>query len=78
MGVLRLIRKSLAAQPGPGIRALGMRHEIRLVHGLPALVVEDDRPPVRWAALETGDDGSSTAVHSVLASAKMKALRGVA
>ncbi|MBA2594689.1 MAG: hypothetical protein M3495_12830 [Pseudomonadota bacterium] len=55
-----------------------MRHEIRLVHGLPALVVEDDRPPVRWAALETGDDGSSTAVHSVLASAKMKALRGVA
>jgi len=59
-----------------------MRHEIRLVNGLPALVVEDDKPPVRWAALgpavETGDDGSSTAVHSVLASAKMKALRGVA
>ncbi|HTE49669.1 MAG TPA: sigma-70 family RNA polymerase sigma factor [Kofleriaceae bacterium] len=60
----------------------GPRVELRSVNGMPALVVEDARPPRRWGPrwilqVEIGDDGLIRAVHSIVASAKMAALRPV-
>lgn len=45
-------------------KAPSMCHEIRLVNGLPALVVEDERSPVRWAALgPAGRDRRRRLIH---------------
>jgi RNA polymerase sigma-70 factor (ECF subfamily) len=59
-----------------------LRHELRLLNGLPTLVIEDAGPPARWAPrwiiqVEIGDDDLIRAVHSVLTSAKLGALRPV-
>ena len=59
-----------------------LRHELRLLNGLPAILIEDAAPPSRWAPrwtiqVEIGGDGLIRAVHSVLATRKLRALRPV-
>jgi RNA polymerase sigma-70 factor (ECF subfamily) len=68
----------LAEEGGEG----DVRREVRSVNGVPALVVEYDRPPRRWAPrwmiqVELGPDGLIRAIHSVLAAPKVAALRAV-
>jgi len=60
-----------------------LRHEIRLLNGLPAVVVEDASPPNRWGPrwilqINVGDDGLIRAVHTVVASAKLAGVRPLA
>jgi RNA polymerase sigma-70 factor (ECF subfamily) len=57
-----------------------LRHDLRMLNGLPALLIEDDGPPARWAPrwtiqVEIGDDDLIRAVHSVLSTAKLGAVR---
>jgi RNA polymerase sigma-70 factor (ECF subfamily) len=57
-----------------------VRFAVRVVNGLPALVLEHDRPRPRWAPrwvvqVELGDDGRIRSVYSVLAAAKIGPLR---
>ncbi len=59
-----------------------LRHELRLLNGLPAILLEHDVPPARWAPrwiiqVEIGDDGLIRAVNSVLTSGKLRAVRPV-
>ncbi len=59
-----------------------LRHDLRLLNGLPAILIEDAAPPPRWAPrwiiqVEIGDDDLIRAVHSVLASGKLGAVRPV-
>ncbi|HKE19858.1 MAG TPA: sigma-70 family RNA polymerase sigma factor [Kofleriaceae bacterium] len=59
-----------------------LRSELRLLNGLPAIVVEDPHPPARWAPrwtiqVEIGDDGLIRAVHSVLAIDKLRGLPAI-
>jgi RNA polymerase sigma-70 factor (ECF subfamily) len=61
-------------------RAAGVRLELRQLNGLPALLVEDEAPPRRWAPrwvmqVEIGDDGMIRALHAVLATRKLHAVR---
>ena len=63
-------------------RAAGVRLEVCAANGLPAILVEDQQPPRRWAPrwimqVEVGDDGLIHALHVVLASGKLHAYRNI-
>jgi RNA polymerase sigma-70 factor, ECF subfamily len=62
--------------------AAALRHDIRQLNGLPALVVEDTGPPSRWAPrwmlqIEIDEDDRIRAIHAVLAPAKLSALEPI-
>jgi RNA polymerase sigma-70 factor (ECF subfamily) len=68
----------LGAQRHPA----ALRYDIRLLNGLPALIVEDAEPRPRWAPrwtlqVEIDDDDRIRAIHSVLSTRKLQALRPV-
>ena len=62
--------------------AAALRHDLRLLNGLPAIVIEESQPRPRWAPrwtlqVEIGDDDQIRAIHAVLATRKLHAVRPV-